>query len=144
MKKKTVLDLRSQKSTDKTNRNSRQDIGREMHKQIQSGKCNQAGQNQCGSPFFFVHHKIETAPQTRLPNGPMGRNSPSERQPAALPARQSSTDAGALPAALTPDYIKSNLKSARSPFLHRISGISEGLRKRRSAQSRSIPHFQAK
>ena len=57
MKKKTVLDLRSQKSTDKTNRNSRQDIGREMHKQIQSGKCNQAGQNQCGSPFFFVHHK---------------------------------------------------------------------------------------
>ena len=57
MKKKTVLDLRSQKSTDKTNRNSRQDIGREMHKQIQSGKCNQAGQNQCGSSFFFVHHK---------------------------------------------------------------------------------------
>lgn len=46
MKKKTVLDLRSQKSTDKTNRNSRQDIGREMHKQIQSGKCNQAGQNE--------------------------------------------------------------------------------------------------
>ena len=34
MKKKTVLDLRSQKSTDKNNLNSRQDIGREMYKQI--------------------------------------------------------------------------------------------------------------
>lgn len=73
MKKKTVLDLRSQKSTDKTNRNSRQDIGREMHKQIQSGKCNQAGQNQCGSSFFFVHHKIETAAANEAAEWPDGK-----------------------------------------------------------------------